>query len=140
MAASGTLTLAEADSFVAANGATFVFDASSSASRVTIADADGEHRLFERVVAPKTVNTAEYAGRFRSPELDVAYTVRADGGRLLLDIPLESPLTLSPLYADGFMVDGRTVRFVRDESGKVSGFRVFAGRVRNVRFDREQGR
>ena len=61
-------------------------------------------------------------------------------GRLLFDTPLESPLTLAPLYPDGVMVDGRTVRFVRDGSGKVTGFRVFAGRVRNVRFDREEGR
>jgi CubicO group peptidase (beta-lactamase class C family) len=139
-AASGTLTQMKAAAYAAPNGASFVFDPSPSGNRVTVTDADGEHRVFEQVVAPKTVNAAEYVGRYRSPELDVAYTVRADGARLLLDIPLESPLTLSPLYADGFMVDGRTVRFVRDGSGKVTGFRVFAGRVRNVRFDREQGR
>jgi CubicO group peptidase (beta-lactamase class C family) len=137
--ASGQLRQTAGNAFAAPNGATFTFDASASPRRVLITDADGERTTYEQTEAPKTVNVADYAGRFRSPELDVAYTVRVQGSRLLLDIPPESPMALSPLYPDGFLVEGRTVRFLRDGAGKVTGFRVFAGRVRNVRFDREEG-
>ena len=46
------------------------------------------------------------------------------------------PLRLSPLYRDGFIAGGRTVRFIRDASGRVTMFRLYAGRVRAVRFER----
>jgi hypothetical protein len=44
---------------------------------------------------------------------------------------------LSPTFADAFTSDDGTVIFSRDARGKVSGFGIWAGRVRDVRFRRE---
>ena len=43
-------------------------------------------------------------------------------------------LTLVPTFQDGFVAGGNTVRFTRNPKGQVEGFRVYAGRVRNLRF------
>ena len=45
-------------------------------------------------------------------------------------------LSFQPAYRDGFRRGGQTIRFIRDAKGRVTGLRVFAGRARDVRFDR----
>ena len=42
---------------------------------------------------------------------------------------------LRPIYADGFTALGTFFKFTR-RNGKVDGFLVTSGRVRNLRFDR----
>lgn len=81
---------------------------------------------------------AAYTGKFSAPELESTIVMRVDGGRLLARISPDEEAPLLPSYTDGFRVAGSpiTVRFTRDAAGKVSGARVFAGRARNVRFDR----
>jgi hypothetical protein len=126
--------------FRADNGATFEFLLSGGGRRVTMTDADGRAREYEEVVPPAAASLRldEYTGSYRSPELDVRYDVIVDNGQLTLGFPPATRLRLAPLYRDGFVSDGRTVRFVRDPSGRVTGFLVFAGRVRGVRFDRDR--
>jgi hypothetical protein len=44
-------------------------------------------------------------------------------------------LTLAAAFPDGFQAgDGNTIRFTRNSKEAVEGFRVYAGRVRNLRF------
>jgi len=46
---------------------------------------------------------------------------------------------LTPLYRDGFRAGGQgLIRFVRDGRGRVTGFVLWAGRVRHLRFEREK--
>jgi hypothetical protein len=46
-------------------------------------------------------------------------------------------MTLTPAYTDDFSIEGvGSLRFARDAAGKVSGFSIYAGRVRDVRFRR----
>jgi hypothetical protein len=45
-------------------------------------------------------------------------------------------LTLAPAFQDGFVAGGSTIRFTRGGEGQIDGFRVYAGRVRNLRFAR----
>jgi hypothetical protein len=80
------------------------------------------------------VRVEEYAGRYRSEELSVIYTLAVKDGRLTLKPPGENALTLRPAYRDGFSVQGRSARFMRDAGGRVSGLRVYAGRALDVRF------
>ncbi len=89
-------------------------------------------------LAPSGEALDAYPGRYRSPELESTIVVRRDGGRLLARISPDEEAPLLPFYQDGFRVatSGTTVRFVRDASGQVTGARIFAGRARNVRFDR----
>jgi CubicO group peptidase (beta-lactamase class C family) len=83
-----------------------------------------------------SVRLAAYVGSYRSPELEVTVDLVAESGRLLLRQRPAEEMPLTPIYTDGFAAQGQTIRFTRDESGGVTGFRVFAGRARDVRFDK----
>jgi hypothetical protein len=98
---------------------------------------DGRHEYVrQNPVAPGSVKLAEYTGRYRSDELDVTYRIQPLGERLTLRRSWESAVPLLPIYPDGFSVQGRTIRFMRDAAGRITGFRVFAGRALDVRFTR----
>ncbi len=136
--ATGTATNLGPGRYRASNGAEFEFATAASPRRVKVTDADGSVSSYEAVTppAPSEVRLVDYTGVYRSPELDVRYEVKADSGQLVIVLPPETREKLQPLYRDGFLIGGRTVRFSRDAAGRVSGFGVYAGRVRNVRFER----
>jgi CubicO group peptidase (beta-lactamase class C family) len=98
--------------------------------------------VMEMVAAPPMTPAGdalqEFAGRYRSPELESTIVIRVDNGRLLARISPDEEDPLVASYPDGFRVAGSpiTVRFTRDAAGLLSGARIFAGRARNVRFDR----
>ncbi len=80
---------------------------------------------------------AAFAGRYRSEELDVEWTltVNANGGAVLArrrfpDTPAR------PVYLDAFAANVGLMRFTRDAGGVVTGFLLTSGRIRNVRFER----
>jgi hypothetical protein len=61
--------------------------------------------------------------------------VRGDTLRILRG--WETPIALAPFYRDGFRAGtAGIIRFVRDVRGKVTGFVLWAGRVRHLRFER----
>jgi hypothetical protein len=80
---------------------------------------------------------AAFAGRYRSPELDVRVELLMQGDTLKARQGWEPPDRLRPLFKDGFAL-GNTgiVRFTRDPRGRLTGFVIWAGRVRHFRFDR----
>ncbi|HEX9164367.1 MAG TPA: hypothetical protein VF862_00550, partial [Gemmatimonadales bacterium] len=88
-------------------------------------------------IDPASVRLEEFAGRYTSDELGVSYDVQVKDDRAYLLFPPNDPLPMLPIYPDGFSSQGRTVRFMRDTAGKVTGLRVFAGRARDVRFHKE---
>lgn len=85
---------------------------------------------------PARVRNADYLGRYRSPELEVVVEVVERDGRLMVTRRPAGALPLTPAYADGFSGPGQSLRFSRDRNGRVNGFRVFAGRVRGLEFER----
>ena len=96
---------------------------------------NGVHR-YTRMDPADTIGLRleDFAGTFRSDELQVTYTFEVKDGRLHVRLPPEPPTALRPVYRDAFIAGGRTVRFTRDGSGRVTGFRAFAGRALDVRF------
>ena len=82
----------------------------------------------------------EYAGSYRSPELDSTYDLEVDAeGRLVAGHWRNDPSVLSPTGDDEFAGDQwflPEVRFVRDGAGRVSGFTVTGTRVRDLIFER----
>lgn len=78
----------------------------------------------------------DYLGLYRSAELDLTIEVRQEGRTLRLFGPSTPLPALIPAYEDGFRAGGITVRFMRARNGRVIGLRFFAGRVRDLRFDR----
>lgn len=117
------------------NGFTFAFSGEKGSRQAKVSDDDGMATFVElEPFDTSAVKPAEYLGTYASPELDVRYEVSQDRGALVIGFPPNTPERLTPIYRDGFSGRGRTVRFVRDAKGRVIELRIFAGRVRNVRF------
>jgi len=77
-----------------------------------------------------------FAGSFRSEELAVVYRLEVEDARVVLARPESLARSLDPQGTDTFRAGPYTFRFQRDEGGRVSGFHLDAGRVRNLRFER----
>ena len=94
---------------------------------------------FERApeFRPAAELLAEYAGEYRSPEMEPVYRLVAQGGKLVLKRLKARPEPLQPLAPDLFQVPLGTLRFVRDPGGRVTGMLLNAGRVRNFRFAKQ---
>lgn len=95
----------------------------------------GSAVVFTRREPPRP-SLAEYAGRYRSEELDVEWVFASSDSNLVLSIRREPDQRLRPLYEDGFIAGGAAVRFTRDPAGRITGFLYTAGRVRHMRFER----
>lgn len=84
---------------------------------------------------------AAFAGDYRSPELDAPMTLVAQGDTLMVDQGWRGKVRLKPIFRDGFeLPGGERFRFTRDARGRITGFVVWAGRVRHLRFDRAGAR
>ena len=84
---------------------------------------------------------ARYAGSFYSPELAATYRIVEDGrSGLTLHVGRSEPVRLLAA-ADGVLTSerGMTLRFSDLVEGRYRAMLVDAGRVRNLRFTREQG-
>ena len=94
---------------------------------------------YVRVAPPRldAARLAAYAGRYRSPELGAEYQLAVERDTLRLLRSWRPALPLTPLHDDGFRLDGASrVRFLRGPGGAVTGFVIWAGRVRHLRFER----
>ena len=82
---------------------------------------------------------AEYAGSYRSDEVETTQTWKIEKGQLAVYANDRRLGVLEPTYRDGFTRGGGNVIDVtRDAKGRVTGFVVEAGRVRHLRFTRVQ--
>jgi hypothetical protein len=100
---------------------------------------DGDTTRYEPVAAtaPSASQLAAYAGSYWSDELETRYKVIVRDGGLVVQQRLGDETQLTPTFADGFTSQAGAVVFSRDGAGKVSGFGIWAGRIRDVRFRRE---
>jgi CubicO group peptidase (beta-lactamase class C family) len=114
------------------------FAGASGRRTFTLARASGDTARFEEVKPPASpLPASDYAGRYVSDELDVVLTVVALDGKIEMRRRPDDRMAMRPTYRDAFETDDiGSVRFVRDAKGKVTGFAIFAGRVRDVRFKR----
>jgi CubicO group peptidase (beta-lactamase class C family) len=81
---------------------------------------------------------AEYAGDYRSDEVDATHTWKVEKAQLVLYINDRRLGVLEPTYQDGFTRGGSVIDVMRDPKGRITGFVVEAGRVRHLRFTRVQ--
>lgn len=130
-----------ATTFTTADGARrIVFETGPAGAPVKMTDTDGRSkpRFWEAVPAftPKPEDLEAYAGAYYSEEIDTTYMLYVEEGRLKVSYRPAQRFTLAPLYPDAFGEGGDVMRFTRDASGRVDGFRVYAGRVRHLRFVR----
>jgi len=128
--------------FTTADGSRrMTFEPGISGAPLKMTDSDGrsKRRLWEAVpaFAPKPAELEAYAGVYYSEEIDTTYTVYVEGGKLKVRFRPAQRFELAPVYTDAFEEGGDVMRFTRDASGRVDGFRVYAGRVRHLRFVRK---
>ena len=100
-------------------------------------------RAIDFVPVPRTLPDpaalAGYAGTFKSPELDATVRLVVLRDTLRLDREWQEPLPLRPLFRDAFSLGSDVVRFERDRRGRATGFVLYAGRVRHLRFTAVRG-
>ena len=79
-----------------------------------------------------------YVGRYVSRELGVTYVVGIRDGRLYVSLPERWDRSVTPIGEDAMRDEERGLRFgfQRDARGSVSGFRLDAGRVTGLWFER----
>lgn len=91
---------------------------------------------------PTEIQLREYAGRYRSPELDMTYEIVVEDGALVARHWRTGPSGLAPAGEDAFSGNPRLfpeLRFRRDGAGRVVAFTVTGGRVRDLIFERVGG-
>jgi CubicO group peptidase (beta-lactamase class C family) len=118
---------------------TLDFDLRAGAEKLIAMVETQDPTTFNRVQPVKLSPSqlAEYAGTYYSDELDVIYTLSADGEALVAAIGLRGvKRKFSPGIADVFSGQGVELIFAR-ESNRISGFNLNAGRVKGIRFVRK---
>jgi len=125
------------NAFRAFGNADLVFSGTAPA-RGALLIRDGDTSVFtEAHAAPLTkAKLAEYAGTYASDELDAVLTVVPVGELLILRRRPADEIWMRPVYDDDFATSIGSLRFSRDASGRVTGFGVYSGRIRNVRFSK----
>ena len=106
--------------------------------RVTVTLPSGPIEHLERAepYAPSAAALAEFAGTYRSEEIDPAYRLVVRDGTLRLERLKAAPATLAPLVTDTFTSPIGIIRFTRDSAGRVTGFVLDGGRIKRMKFAR----
>jgi CubicO group peptidase (beta-lactamase class C family) len=105
--------------------------------RMKVSPPKRPEQVFEAIeaFAPFAGQLAEFAGSYFSEELDATYVLSVEDGKLIAVNREERKRPLSPTYKDSFtLFAGAQFEFHRDTQGRVTGFVVHAGRIRNVKF------
>ena len=127
--------------FVAMNGlpVSVTFEmANGRATRVTIAPPGSPVEQLRRVepFTPTAQALTEFAGTYRSDEIDASYRLVAKDSTLRLERLKNPPAPLTPLVADTFNSQIGFIQFVRGAGGRISGFVLDGGRIRRMKFSR----
>jgi hypothetical protein len=123
--------------FRAGSGTEIRFEPESAPSRL-IVRTTGETVTYTRAdsVALTPAQLAEYAGDYRSNEVEATHTWKVEKGQLVAYSDGRRLGVLEPTYKDGFTRGGSVIDVQRDPKGRITGFIVEAGRVRHLRFTR----
>ena len=118
------------------------FEAPAQGARRMVIAVEGRRpAVFEAMPAAAATPPSEYAGAYYSDEIDATYRIVEKDGKLTLTRQKFAPQLFEPAFRDAFSslsILG-TIRFTRDERGRVSGFTLSSGRIRNFGFVRQSG-
>ncbi|MEO7458186.1 MAG: serine hydrolase domain-containing protein [Gemmatimonadaceae bacterium] len=91
------------------------------------------------VATPTAMQLKAYVGSYWSDELEARVTVEVRDSALVVKQRPDVEIAMRPTFLDGFVgTDVGNFVFTRNARGAVTGFGLWAGRVRNVRFTRER--
>lgn len=88
---------------------------------------------------PDSKQLMEFVGDFYSEELDTTYVLVIQEGQLTVKHKRHDDVMLTPTATDQFGASEwfSGIDFTRDVSGQVTGFRLAAGRIKNLRFEKQ---
>jgi CubicO group peptidase (beta-lactamase class C family) len=86
---------------------------------------------------PSPAQLKEYEGDYESEELLVAFRLRLKKDKLYFVHRNAPQNSLVMVFKDKFNIGGMKIHFIRDPENKITAFTLDAGRVRNLRFDKE---
>ena len=114
------------------------FEGDAAAPSRMLVRTTGETVTFTRAdsVVLSPTQLAEYAGSYRSDEVDATHIWKIEKDQLVLYINDRRIGVLEPAYKDGFVRGGNVIDVQRDSRGRISGLIVEAGRVRHLKFTR----
>jgi hypothetical protein len=103
-----------------------------------VAERDARRRTdsIVKTFQPRAEDLAVLAGEYWSDELGVTYELAAVGDSLVVKVGRKRRLVLLSRKRDSFSGSGLEVDFTRDRLGRVTGFVMAAGRIRNLGFVR----
>jgi hypothetical protein len=101
------------------------------------AERTSEESEGEASESPADYSPEEFAGEYYSDELEVTYKLAAEEGKLYLRNRNAPEGALKATGQDKFRVRPLQFLFERDKNGKVTGFRVETGRVKNIYFTKQ---
>jgi len=105
--------------------------------RLTLVYKDTAPQILEtyKTVSVSGQDLAQFVGEYTSAELEATYRLFVKEGKLMLAVNWQDPFLLEPTVPDEFQGPyGTAIVFRRDSAGRITGFDVFAGRVRNIAF------
>jgi CubicO group peptidase (beta-lactamase class C family) len=97
-------------------------------------------RQFEQLAAVTLTDKqrAEYAGNYRSVEIDPVYRIVDENGKLMLKRLKHDPQALTVVAPDLFQVEIGSIQFQRDAKKNLVGMKVSTGRIRDLEFAKEK--
>lgn len=116
----------------------FEGDAAAPSRLIVVTTSDTATFTRADTVALTPAKLAEYAGDYRSNEVEATHSWKIEKGQLVLYVNDRRLGVLEPSYKDGFTRGGSVIDVQRDAKGRITGFVVEAGRVRHLRFTRVQ--
>ena len=114
------------------------FEPARGAPTKMVVDIEGQDTVSFEALERATPSTGELtgiAGEYYSEELDHRQVLKAVDGTLIA-VRREGEETFRPLAGDVFTNGGVALVLERDENGAASGFRLHAGRIRNLLYKR----
>ncbi|MCB9320475.1 MAG: serine hydrolase [Lewinellaceae bacterium] len=93
------------------------------------------HLYRKPTMDPSQVNLADYAGDYYSQELDVTYHFRLEDDILVVQIDKKATAACSISGPDAISMYLGLARFLRS-GGKITGFELDSGRVKNLKFEK----
>ena len=112
----------------------------STPLRMVISETGTKPTVWERVkpASYQSQELVQFAGNYYSPELDTTYTIEPEGDKLLFRTGNWGNFLLSARFTDSFAnpEEMGSLMFTRNSNGRVSGFVIRSGKVRNLRFDK----
>jgi len=122
--------------YVTPGGARWHFAATGAATRLHVAQPDGDTLSYLRVADARWMPTRQqlqaFEGQYRSDEVGATYQVKVVGDSLTLSLRPGRTMTLRPIYTDAFTRGGGSVWFSRDRSGRVDAMHFSEARLWNL--------